>query len=299
MTFEYTLLSDYMIFILKYYYGLENPSIYKDAEHIYVRDKQKKYMLYTIENLIEFNEVIKLTSINNEYFDRIVATKDNDLYIYYHDKAYALIEITREERRNQELINNINKVKIRDLKEYNFLNRSNWYFLWCNKTDYFREKNKYYVDNTNYYVSDYYIGMAESAIQYYNSAISKEKTNKSLYVSHKRITKKLNTNPINIVIDRAERDIAEYVKYLILKGEYTDECDKYLTEKIYKNNLNPELIFARLLFPTHYFDMCETVILNNKNKILTSEQVIYYEKKIKNVYKMLSKIKKIKKIDWL
>ena len=38
-------------------------------------------MLYTIENLIEFNEVIKLTNINNERFDRIVATKDNDLYI--------------------------------------------------------------------------------------------------------------------------------------------------------------------------------------------------------------------------
>ena len=216
-----------MIFILKYYYGLENPSIYKDAEYIYVRDKRKRYMLHIVENLLEFNEIIKLTNINNEYFDRIVATKDNELYINYHDNAYALIEISTEGRNDQALINKLNKVKINDPKEYSFLNRSNWYFLWCSKTDYFMEENKYYAKNTNYYVSDYYIGMAESAIQYYNNAISKEKTNKNLYVSHKRITDRLNTNPINIVIDRAERDIAEYIKIMYFNNNVDIESVKY------------------------------------------------------------------------
>lgn len=286
-----------MIFLLKYYYGLECPNVFKDGKYTYVKEKKKIYMLYKVENIHEFNEIVKLLTFNNNSFDRIVTTKDNRSYIYYQNNTYALIEITKENRDYQNLLTN--KIKINNASANNLLNRSNWYFLWCNKIDYFKEEKKRITEKEYYEMSDYYTGMAESAIQYFNAAINKESQERGLYISHKRITDNKNANPMNIVIDRKERDIAEYIKYLILTDKYSERTVGIILEKISTENLTTELIFARVLFPTYYFDMCEELILQNNKKKFTTKQINNYERTLNIFYNQLCKIKKIKKVDWL
>lgn len=293
MKLEYTLLSDDMIFLLKYHYGLKSPNIVKENNTLYIKEQKNKYVLYKIENENEFSEIIKLLNSQQKKLARVVPTIDNRMYIYYQNKMYALIEIIKEDDSYHSLL--VDKAPVSNIEDYQRINRSNWYFLWCNKVDYFHtmeyEKKR---EKTNE-ISDYYIGIAETAIQYYNIAKKNTQFKEQLYVSHKRIKEHMNRFPTNIVIDRRERDVAEYIKYLIVSCKYSDEINNNIMNIISKENLNPEYIFARILFPTYYFDIYE----EENNKKITIEQINKYEKSLKKIYKQISKIKKIKKIDWL
>ena len=293
MKLEYTLLSDDMIFLLKYHYGLKKPNIVKENNALYIKEQKNKYVLYKIENENEFSEIIKLLNSQQKKLARVVPTIDNRMYIYYQNKMYALIEIIKEDDSYHSLL--VDKAPVSNIEDYQSINRSNWYFLWCNKVDYFHtmeyEKKR---EKTNE-ISDYYIGIAETAIQYYNIAKKNTQFKEQLYVSHKRIKEHMNRLPANIVIDRRERDVAEYIKHLIVSCKYSDEINNNIMNIISKENLNPEYIFARILFPTYYFDIYE----EENNKKITIEQINKYEKSLKKIYKQISKIKKIKKIDWL
>ena len=65
--------------------------------------------------------------------------------------------------------------------------------------------------------SDYYIGMAETAISYIKYNI--QQTDNNLTICHKRIKNDEMSNPMNLVVDHRERDISEYLKYIFINQE--------------------------------------------------------------------------------
>ena len=71
----------------------------------------------------------------------------------------------------------------------------------------------------------------------------------------------------------------------------------YLNMSDYEANM----FFARLLYPSYYFDIYEKAIENNNDEELLDiiSKVNEYELFLKNVYYLLSKKYKIEKIEWL
>jgi hypothetical protein len=62
------------------------------------------------------------------------------------------------------------------------------------------------------------------------------------------------------------------------------------------------MLFARLLFPTYYFDIYEDVMNKSRNEddlIKIIEKVEEYEKFLKKTYFEISKYAQLQKINWL
>ncbi len=273
---------------LMYNYKFVDPNIYIDNNKIYIYEKHKKYMLQEVSNFEELKEINRLIITNrlqSNYYN-IIKTKNNELTMKYDNKEYVLLEIGKCNyiTKNIELTNNV-------------LNRSNWYYLWIKKNDYIismREKiikQNPKVDG----IIDYYIGMAENAIEYLkvNMEIG---VYKNVYISAKRYCN-IN-NPINIVLDCRERLVVEKIKKQIFEFNKIPKIE-YIANIIKKNELNVHRVYARLLYPTFFFDVIErnNLVDNQIHEIIKKAEI--YESLLSGLYLTLINNYKIKNIDWL
>ena len=191
------------------------------------------------------------------------------------------------------------------------LYRNNWADLWSSKVDYFEYqirqlgKDKTIILNS----FSYYIGLAENAIIYVNNTTKKYQisVNEKITLQRKRVVFPniaLNYfNPINYVIDIEVRDIASYFKSLFFNS-YEDlfiEVNAYFKKRklgIY----GYQLLYARLLYPSFYFDIYEKVIegdLDEETLIPIINKANDYELFLKDMYKIISKYAPIERVDWL
>ena len=210
--------------------------------------------------------------------------------ISYDQQLYVLLEF------NNNVIPVTKKIKPR----INYtLNRSNWYDLWIKKTNYIIEQYSEIVRKYPHIegVIDYYIGMAENAIEYLkiNNSIS---NNHEIYISYKRYSNM--ENPLNIVLDCKERLLAEKIKNDFFQLNKKIETISILGD-IQKKQLSFHKVYARLLYPTYFFDILENI--ENKSfesKIKTIiKKTFEYEMLLKEFYLIFSKKNKIKNIDWI
>ncbi|MBE6156404.1 MAG: hypothetical protein E7161_01525 [Firmicutes bacterium] len=190
------------------------------------------------------------------------------------------------------------------------LYRNNWGELWSKKIDYFeyqiREIGK---DKTIILDSfSYYIGLAENAISYVN------KINKviglseydNITLSHRRIfypNTSLNyLNPLSFIFDLEVRDIAEFLKVEFFNGE--DSLLDLITFLKMKRltSYSYHMLYARLLYPSYYFDLYEDIMNNNSNEerlVKIISRVNEYELFLRKAYDEISKYTHLEKIDWL
>ena len=271
-----------------YNYNFVDPNIYIDNNKIYIYEKHKKYMLQEVNNLEELKEINRLIITNrlqSNYYN-IIKTKKNDLTIKYDNKEYVLLEIRNCNyiTKNIKLTNNI-------------LNRSNWYYLWIKKNDHIISIREEIIKNNPKVegIIDYYIGMAENAIEYLkvNMEIG---AYKNVYFSAKRYCD-IN-NPINIVLDCRERLFVEKIKKQIFELNKIPQIE-YIVNIIKKNELNVHRVYARLLYPTFFFDVIErnNLVDNQIHEITKKTQI--YELLLRRLYLKLIKNYKIKNIDWI
>ena len=142
--------------------------------------------------------------------------------------------------------------------------------------------------------------MAENAILFLEYNKDKAISNYSSFC-RKRITDRFFRYPDNIIIDDKERDIAEYIKYLFFeKKESNAQILQFLDHIDYKK-INKYLVYARLLFPTNYFDLIEKEKINQK---YSKEDIDFIIKNSENYELLLSKISvkyftNINEVDWL
>lgn len=279
---------------IDYYYNLYPNTIEKVGRNYrFFLNNEKYYIIMYERNLEEMDTLVKL---NKEMIERgslvheIVLTKEGKAVFLCDNNSYALLRV---------YINENIPIKIEDIfymldyndtiKPNNIIGRMNWANLWSSKVDYFEYHIGHLIKKYPYIYKtiDYYLGLAENAISY----VKDIKTPASLIsICHRRIgvTSTLFDlyNPFNLVIDYKVRDVAEYIKSVFFYGENScvegvvnsenmivDKCNIIL-ERIFKkyifDNEALKLLFARLLFPSYYFDLYENVIDNSLNENVIS-----------------------------
>ena len=190
------------------------------------------------------------------------------------------------------------------------LYRNNWGELWSKKIDYFEYQIKELGKDKQVILNSfsYYIGLAENAISYVN------KINKvvgiSMYdnivLSHRRIfypNTNLNYfNPLSFIFDLEVRDISESLKTGFFNNE--DSLLDLIAFLKTKNltSYSYHMLYARLLYPSYYFDIYEDIMNNNvdEEKLLPIiKKVNEYENFLYEAYMEISKYTSLERIDWL
>lgn len=276
----------------------------------------KKYMFFLC--LRSEEELQELVVLNQELINkglptsRFIINNRNSFITLYENKKYALLELIPsyyQEYNVLDMVDLADKLVVQSKKS--ILYRNEWANLWSSKVDYFEYqigqlgKNKPIILNS----FSYYVGMAENAIAYVNNTTKKYKkgVNEKITLQRKRISfpnlQMDYFNPLNYIIDIEVRDIASYFKSLFFSS-YEDlfiEVNAYLKRRkldIY----GYQLLYARLLYPSFYFDIYEKVMeeeVEEKELLPIINKAEDYELFLKDMYVLLSKYAPIEKIDWI
>lgn len=298
--------------IINYYYNLFPEEIEEEKGSYYFFINEIKYYLVVI--LRPTKDLSIINEINNELqkikisSHSIIPNKDKNLFTKFNEKNYVLMMLNANPNNLitiTDFIINQEKTKIINFK--NDLIRGNWEKLWSEKVDYFeyqiRElgKDKKIILNS----FSYYVGLAENAISYANAARNNSKE-ASFYLCHKKIyfpyTNLNYLNPLSFIFDLKVRDIAEYFKSLFFNGlNPWNEIFLYF-EKVKLTTYELEMFYARLLYPSYYFDMYEKIMNNicdEQELINIIEKVSDYEDFLREIFLYLNKNDKLSKIEWL
>ncbi len=300
---------------LEYYYGLDIENIEElDGKYHIKQENQDYFFVFYNRGIEELEDII---NVSNEMIKKginvhkILINRNNSFLTKVGEYNYILFAVSNlnEEYDIFDMVKISEKLVLNNNKSN--LYRNNWGTLWSEKIDYFEYQvrelsiEKDVVKNS----FSYYIGMAENAISYVNNTNMKYGGDAyRIVLSHRRVfypNYKLNyLNPLSFVFDLEVRDIAEYLKAMFFKKDISfclDELSSYL--KIRHLSLYEyQMLYARLLYPTYYFDVYEGVMNKNGDE----EQLVNiikkcdsYEEFLKKAYLEISKYAKIDKIEWI
>lgn len=280
---------------IRFYYMFDDIYISKINGINYIKHKNKMYIFVEIQNQENIIEAYTLTKNYPEY-EKIILNKDRSLFTPYNNKLYILIE--RIPHNNtfpilRELPNNIKYL----------LDRTDWSLLWSQKIDYYEYQFRHIkgiyksIDES----FEYFIGLTENTISYINYNIGRNIKQKCL--CRRRMIKKEYYNPLNIVVDHRMRDVGEYIKMLFWNDNYDSQKLKTILSQVEVSNENYMLIYARLLYPSYYFDAYERVVNNKEDEAIIKKiisRVDEYEKFINNIYNIMQTyVNNLVKIEWL
>lgn len=297
---------------IEYYYNLKPKEINNYHNYYYFYYNNYLYVLFLYNDEIsKLNNIYNLaTYLNNINIPthQIIINNKNDIISIIDNKYYILYKI---------LINNYNKQI--DIKDINYLTNiiinnnfnTNWDILWSNKIDYLEYQinqsgKKYPLIVESF---SYFVGLSENAISYFkNTILDIPKSNDATgVITHKKIDIN-NTlfnlyDPINIVIDYKIRDIAEYIKISFFKDNFN--IFKQLNYYFSHNQLSiylVRLLFARVLYPSFYFNLYDEILTNKKEEteiLKITKRISDYENYLYQIYLHLFKLYQIPEVEWL
>ena len=293
---------------LAYYYNLYSYDIHQIKDTYRFTISNNIYFL-TPCNREEINYIYEIYEILLKYgvpLHHIVNNINNSIYTTINNVDYVLLQVYNEYDK---------KVELMDIINFSFLvsnippkNKKiiDWASLWENKIDYFEYQvnqfgKKYPIIRESF---GYYAGMTETGILLYRM-ISNNQNNK-MVICHKRLSSNSTLydlyNPLNLVIDYKVRDTAEYFKTLFLTEDDIFEKIIYYFNQNYLTGYECLMFFNRMLYPSFYFDIYESIIEKNKgfekmNVVL--DNTIKYEELLKKVYNYLAYSLNVPDIEWL
>lgn len=298
--------------ILNYYYNLYPDNIIKVKTGYYFFYEEYKYYIVPVNRPIE--DLKLLTEVNKKLQKLSLAgyiilnDKDNKEYIEFESKNYVVLKVIIDEEKElsiKEILAFNNALKTR---QSSVLTKENWKQLWSDKVDYFEyqmsvSKNNDYLERS----FNYYIGLAENAISYVSDTFLEEQIkDEELVLSHKRIPAKPTNykiyNPLSFIFDYEVRDVAEYIKAKFFnKNLNWDEIEELLYTRKY-STFSLRLLYARLLYPSYYFDIYESY-KNHVSKEKEMKEIISlteeYEEFLFDMYMLIKKITPIPEIRWI
>lgn len=286
--------------ILQYYYEIIISSN-KINDKGYFSYNNHLFCLYeyqrNINELEALNYLNKLMILRKISINRIIENIFHEPLTVHNKKNYVLILVDYEYQNNA----NLKFIPAFNDKRLDILKRNNWSYLWSIKIDYIEYqlkhlKNSYPLINNSV---NYYIGMAENAISYFNML---NLSDVGLYIGHRRINTTNIYNPVELVIDYKMRDIAEYLKYNFVNNKMTIYDIKKYVNNLNVSNIDYILLYNRLLYPSFYFDLYEKIINDGTlekeiNKIVDLRDS--YEELLYEVYMVIKKRVNILGIDWI
>lgn len=300
---------------LEYYYGLDIESIEElDGKYHFKIENQDYFFVFYNRGIEELEDII---NVSNEMVKKginvhkILINRNNSFLTKVGEYNYILFAVSNinEEYDIFDMVKISEKLILNNNKSN--LYRNNWGTLWSEKIDYFEYQVRELSIEKEVVKSSfsYYVGLAENAISYVNNTNMKYGGDAyRIVLSHRRVfypNYKLNyLNPLSFVFDLEVRDIAEYLKAMFFKKDISfclDELSSYL--KIRHLSLYEyQMFYARLLYPTYYFDVYESVMNKNGDE----EQLVNiikkcdsYEEFLKKAYLEISKYARIDKIEWI
>ena len=302
--------------IINYYYNLnvDNIDSLQDKYHFKYQNRDYFFVFYN-RSLEELDDIILCVNTMKEKginIHNIVPNINNSYITNINETNYILFSVTSMKEKYDifDIVENNNILKLNnDSKK---LYRNNWVNLWSEKIDYFEYQIRELGLNKEVVINSfcYYIGLAENAISYANLAnelVTKEYIPNVVW-QHRRIfypNYKLNYyNPLSFIFDIEVRDVAEYLKakfFVVGIDDTIEDLKTYLSIKKLDNYMY-HMLFARILYPTYYFDIYEDIMNKKRNEddlIKIINEVNNYELFIKKVYFEISKYTLLEKIDWL
>ena len=301
---------------LKYFYDIYIDNIYKkDNKYYFYKDNSLFCVVKNYRLPEELKDILEICyEMQNRFpVSQIVFNKFGQISSDYDNNNYILLKINTS-MSSDITINDIIKINNslflnKDKKE---LYRNNWAKLWESKVDYFEYQIKELGRNKKIILNSfsYYIGLAENAISIANicELYNKDNMNEKIVLSHRRINYPCMEyefyNPLEYIFDIQVRDVSEYLKSMFF---YTDrnhtikELKNYLLSTRL-SNYEANMLYARLLYPTYYFDIYEKVIedLKEESELLDIiNKVDEYELFLKEAYLELSRMYKIEQINWI
>lgn len=268
---------------------------------------------YVLSPLIrQKNEIIEIYKFFNDKkrSDKILKNKFNDIITNIYGTDYILTEKYENLGKKiffDQIMEENGKYDDTSSEFLKDIDHSNWDILWSTKVDYIEYQIKHIENKFPMLVKyvDYYIGMAENAISYFKNIFERYLKYQLKTISHIRIVDENFNDPQNIIIDFPSRDVAEYLKYMFfsnLRTQCSKKNIKLFFDKITLNDIELELVYARMLFPTFFFDSCDMIINTNADeKMILSlvNRADEYEDYIKDIYDVINLQKKIPRITWI
>ena len=259
-----------------FFYNINVSNVKKINKNYYFKYLNSNYSIYSYNR--DINDALVLYYLNNELLNKgligyeIIPTKTGEILFLYEGNYYIMMRIPNIANRviNYSDIESFNFVITSN--KYEKIDKSNWSVLWSNKIDFIQYqftqmKHKFPVLDS---AIDYYIGVWENAISYYNDNVNFDTIK---YVCHKRIS--INTdlleflNPLNFVIDYKERDIGDYLKSFVINKNYSLSSFDSIFNSLNRNSVI--LLVCRILFPSYFFDLYEQIIIDKKEENMIKE----------------------------
>lgn len=292
---------------MNYYYNLNPTSIHQRGKIYYFRVEEASYVLLPCENEIESQSVYEL---DNELLrqgipvHQILLNNSRQILTKINQEMYVLMRIFVPKRMvTLEDIMQLNNIPVSNMQDK--LRRDDWYHLWIQKIDYLEYQisqigKKYPLIIESF---SYYIGLAENAIALIGNV---KKGNQYLTLNHRRImfgddTYKL-YDPFNLVMDLRMRDACDYFKTCFFKNQ---NVEPVILQYLYYQQFTEEesqCFFARMLFPTYYFDVYERIVagqLEEKEILPIIEKVNEYENLLRKLYAYIGQTHPLPDIEWL
>lgn len=294
---------------INYFYNLEPDNIHQQDKIFKFNIGNKNYVFlpcYRTEK--EIDDLYSLsTSLLSQgiYCHQMILNNNSSKVTMVNNIPYILLYIYIIDSRNITYEDLVWFSNISMNSSENSLRRDQWLYLWSEKIDYFEYQVSQFGKTFPLLRESfsYFVGMTETGISFLKNINT---NNKSLSLSHGRI-KKDNTlfdlyNPLNFIIDSKTRDICEYFKSRFFDGENIiyDVID-YITS----NNLNETdclLLYARMFFPTFYFDVFELIVhnqLSEKEILKIIHKINDYELFLNKLHNYLKQIMSIPNIEWI
>jgi len=243
---------------IDYYEELEDGIVFFINDYYY-------YFIYTD---IDEEYVIRLFHISNKYkkiipFHSFVFNKNSKVI----ENGYILFKVNTF----------INDITFNDVLRFSIVVHNeepfNMASFWENKLDFIEDKIikiENYKAIENY---DYYQGIAEMLLKMIN------RKDNTIYLTHSTFNSLSSLsfyNPLNIVFDYRERDIASYIR---ITKDYS------LINRVI-NNLDYNYFLVRLCFPFSYFDSLYNYIIKKTEYV--DHDILEYEKYLLNIERILN-----------
>ena len=303
---------------IEYYYNIDIDNLEeKEGKYHFKYQNREFFFIFYNRNLEEFDDILLcVKNMKEKGIDvhDVILNRNGRFLTKVNDYNYILLSLNNI----AETYDIFDIVNISEKLVLNYSNsklyRNNWANLWSQKIDYF----EYQIRELGLYknvVKDsfsYYVGLAENAISYVHKFNNNfiNSNNSKIVLSHRRVfypNYKLNfMNPLSFIFDLEVRDIAEYLKAMFFSED--DMYEETISELKYYLKVKTltfyeySMLYARLLYPSYYFDVYEEIMNKDRNEedlIKIVKKSDLYESFLKKAYLEITKYAAIDKINWL
>ena len=274
--------------ILKYYYDFSECNIKYNNDSYIINFNSEWFYFCPIKS--GFNDLRDQYSLNvdiNNFYpnaSKIILNKFGNIITLFEKTNYILIRIGMSRNFNFEFIDF-------NYSKYKSLYRNEWAKLWGEKIDYFEFKLEHFKGRNKgidkYF--DFFCGLTENAI-YLVQEVREKYNDLPLSIQHKRYNNFFYDNPINLIVDYRVRDCAETIKYKYLYENISIlDIEEYISKHDY-NKGELELLYARLLYPSLYFDILDKTIYSDYSSANFEEYEVIFSNYL-NFLKFINQIK--------